>query len=188
MAPLFTSLHIWRAADADFEVGGRRYGVFAHDWRAEPIDVWFRSKVDRAMCCDTGTPASTGAPLLVLSKADFVDAVRLALREYTRPDRLADNPLLRTRLFTGSPAAGTDSLRGLLLEAVQALDGNPKDRKLRRALWHTFFEPASTQEGAAESLGLPFNTYRYQLSRGVERVSEWLWRRELAEPVAEEGA
>lgn len=32
---LFPSLHIWRAADADFEVDGRRYGVFAHDWRVE---------------------------------------------------------------------------------------------------------------------------------------------------------
>ena len=34
---------------------------------------------------------------------------------------------------------------------------------------------------AAEFLGLPFNTYRYQLARGIERLSECMWRRELAE-------
>jgi DNA-binding winged helix-turn-helix (wHTH) protein len=46
--PLFTEIHIWRARDADFEVGGRRYGVFAHDWRVEPADAWLRLKAERA--------------------------------------------------------------------------------------------------------------------------------------------
>jgi len=187
MGPLFTSLHVWRAAEADFEAGGRRFGVFAHDWRVEPIDAWFRTKVDRAMCCDTGTPVSAPAPLLVLSKVDFIEAVRASLRDYTRPDRLADNPLVRTRLCSGARGAATETLRSLLLEGANSLNGNPKDRKLRLAVWHTFIEPAATQEGAAELLGLPFNTYRYQLARGVERLSEWLWRRELAEPAGAEG-
>jgi DNA-binding winged helix-turn-helix (wHTH) protein len=46
--PMFTELHIWRAYDADFEVGGRRYGVFAHDWRSEPAHAWLRLKAERA--------------------------------------------------------------------------------------------------------------------------------------------
>jgi hypothetical protein len=46
--PLFTELHIWRARDADFEVGGRRYGVFAHDWRVENVEQWLRLKAERA--------------------------------------------------------------------------------------------------------------------------------------------
>jgi hypothetical protein len=46
--PLFTELHIWRARDADFEVGGRRYGVFAHDWRVENAAQWLRLKAERA--------------------------------------------------------------------------------------------------------------------------------------------
>ena len=45
---MFTEIHIWRAREADFEVGGRRQGVFAHDWRAEPAPDWFRLKAERA--------------------------------------------------------------------------------------------------------------------------------------------
>jgi hypothetical protein len=33
MAPLMDYIHFRRAVDADFEVGGRHYGVFARDWR-----------------------------------------------------------------------------------------------------------------------------------------------------------
>jgi hypothetical protein len=38
MEPMFKEIHIWRAREADFEIGGRRYGVFAHDWRVEPAE------------------------------------------------------------------------------------------------------------------------------------------------------
>jgi hypothetical protein len=31
---------------------------------------------------------------------------------------------------------------------------------------------------------LPFSTYRGHLTRGLERVVEWLWRRELDNAVA----
>ena len=48
LEPLFTELHVWRARDADFEVGGRRYGVFAHDWRVENAEQWLRLKAERA--------------------------------------------------------------------------------------------------------------------------------------------
>jgi hypothetical protein len=46
--PMFTEIHMWRAREADFEVGGRRYGVFGHDWRAEPAHEWLRVKAERA--------------------------------------------------------------------------------------------------------------------------------------------
>lgn len=49
MEPMFTEIQIWRVPDADFEVGGRRYGVFAHDWRAEPAQAWLQAKVERAL-------------------------------------------------------------------------------------------------------------------------------------------
>jgi hypothetical protein len=55
----------------------------------------------------------------------------------------------------------------------------PGNERLYRALACTFFEPAATQELAAERLGLPFSTYRYQLAGGLRRVTERLWRREL---------
>jgi Transcriptional regulatory protein, C terminal len=46
--PMFAELHIWRVREADFEVGGRRYGVFAHDWRVENAEQWLRLKAERA--------------------------------------------------------------------------------------------------------------------------------------------
>ena len=46
--PLFTEIHMWRAREADFEIGGRHYGVFGHDWRAETPHEWLRAKAERA--------------------------------------------------------------------------------------------------------------------------------------------
>jgi DNA-binding winged helix-turn-helix (wHTH) protein len=54
--PLFTELHVWRARDADFEVGGRRYGVFAHDWRVENAGQWLRLKAERAWRIEHALP------------------------------------------------------------------------------------------------------------------------------------
>lgn len=48
MEPMFSEIQLRRVPDADFEVGGRRYGVFAHDWRAEPAQAWLRMKAERA--------------------------------------------------------------------------------------------------------------------------------------------
>jgi hypothetical protein len=66
-----------------------------------------------------------------------------------------------------------------LREAPDSLRGAPRDEKLYRALLRTYFEPAATQELAAELLDLPFSTYRYHLAGGIARVTEWLWQREL---------
>ena len=55
--PMFTELHIWRAREADFEVGGRRYGVFAHDWRIENAEQWLRLKAERAWRIEDALPA-----------------------------------------------------------------------------------------------------------------------------------
>ena len=46
--PMFTEIQMWRVREADFEAGGRRYGVFAHDWRAQPAHEWLRLKAERA--------------------------------------------------------------------------------------------------------------------------------------------
>ena len=56
MEPLFSELHIWRTREADFEVGGRRYGVFAHDWRVETAEQWLRLKAERAWRIEAAQP------------------------------------------------------------------------------------------------------------------------------------
>ncbi len=183
--PHFTGVRVPRAPAADFEVGGHRYGVFAHDWRQEPAAAWMGLKYKAVSGMDSRAdlPAPSHPPALVLSQPEFADAVRQALRDYTRPDRLATNPLARSRVVFGEGGPDTspaEALQSLLRSATATLTANPRDAKLHRALWHTYLVPAPTQEQAAELLGLPFNTYRYHLAKGIERVADWLWQRELA--------
>ena len=59
---------------------------------------------------------------------------------------------------------------------------DPRDDRPFRAVDRTFLRPAATQERAAEVLGLPFTTYRRQLARGVDRIIDWLWAREVHGP------
>jgi RimJ/RimL family protein N-acetyltransferase len=182
--PTLTYLNQRRATEAGFEVGGRRWAVYAHDWRAEPALAWLDRMAERELATDQRVEvleAELPAPLLVLSEPEFQAAVRQALRDLRRPDALAANPLLRSRLATraagGTPTAAT--LQELLGEAAAALRADPRDERLYQALACTFFEPAATQELAAERLGLPFSTYRYQLAGAIRRVTERLWRHEL---------
>jgi hypothetical protein len=180
--PHFTGIHIPRAPDADFTVGGQRYGVFAHDWRRQPAKTWMRLKHEAVSA--TGAvpePPRVSPSISILSRTEFAEATRQALRDFTRLDRLATNPLVQTRLVVNAtdPDSPPTALQALIRAATANLTTNPKDAKLHRALWHTYLEPAPTQEQAAELLGLPFNTYRYHLTKGIERVADWLWQREL---------
>ncbi len=176
--PMFESIRFPRAEDADFTVGGHRYGVFVHDWRVDPPLVWVYVKV--SFDPSTAPPPPATAPLIVLSEPDFANAVRQALRDFHR-SQLAHNPLLSSRMAharaAGAPTIST--LQTLLRESTDELRGDPRDAKLYRCLVSTFVEPVGTQEQAAEHLGLPFNTYRYQLSAGIARVAKTLWQLEL---------
>ena len=59
------------------------------------------------------------------------------------------------------------------------MQASPKDLKYYRAVYHTFVQPAATQEVAAELLDLPFSTYRRHLKAGIARVTDLLWQREI---------
>lgn len=184
-APNYRVLEFERTVEADFVVGGQRYGVFARDWRREPIARWLGRLVEIGLSDrDAPPPRADDATLLVLDESDFASAVRDALRDYASPDRLARNPLLRARLLAAEGDPSPERLRALLREATERLATSPRDEKFYRALHRTYLDPAPTQEAAAERLGLPFSTYRYRLARGIERVTAWLWRRELGYPEA----
>lgn len=170
-----------RAVGADFEVGARSYGLFAHDFRRVPVDAWLEQITERAL---SDSPAERPRPtpeLLVLSQPEFEQAVRQALHDWHRPDRLRRNPLLRTRVVCdrGGAEPAVAELDGVLRDAVDALADNPRDDKLLRAVDRTYRRPATTQEAAAEVLGLPFSTYRRHLTQGVAQVVAWLWDREV---------
>lgn len=175
----FAGVNFMRAPAADFTVDGRRYGVFAHEWRIEPPADWMLSIRSPMPFADASAASASR-----LSREQFQDAVRAALQDYTRAEKLATNPLCATHLARNESTAmaKATSLQAKLREAAKALQSNPKDLKLYRALWHTYFEPLATQERVAERLGLPFSTYRHHLSRGIDRVGAWLWQHERAQP------
>ncbi len=182
----FTYANLVRLPEIDYQTGERKFGVYAHDWRVEPPSAWLALLAQREVAAQpqaVAPPARTHR-IVVLSQPDFSSAVRSALRDYARPEALRDNPLLQSRLIAQKSGQGAglteraETLRGLLKQAAESLQASPKNAKLCRALFHTFFQPAATQEQAAEALNLPFSTYRRHLT-GIERVTEILWREEI---------
>lgn len=173
-----------RAEGADFEIAGVRFGLFAHDFRAVDVHALVHLWTERALALDDGVEPGVERDLHVLSHEEFTPAVRQGLRDLRRPDLLDRNALVRTRLVARCCEGEPDgvALQGLLGEAIDALAEDPRDDKQLRALRRTYVNPAPTQEAAAEVLGLPFGTYRRHLRQGVERVTEWLWDREVYGP------
>jgi hypothetical protein len=175
--PFFAYMDFHRARDAEYEVGGKHYAVFAHDWRRLDREHWLELMGERELGAEPAPPTGP-APELVLSQSDFAEAVRAVLRHVNRPDKLKHSPLVQSRLVAGAddpPAA----LRALVCDAADTLREDPRDERFYRAVDRTYIRPAPTQERAAEVLDLPLSTYRRHLRRGVERIVEQLWHREL---------
>lgn len=45
--PALGQVRFTRLPELDFSVGGRRYGIFFHDWRAEPPQAWLAALAAR---------------------------------------------------------------------------------------------------------------------------------------------
>lgn len=130
-------------------------------------------------------PGATALPpgTTTLSRAEFDRAVRDALRTWRRPDLLAANPLVTTRLVTDSDVPDpVAALRSVLETTLEALGEDSREGKAHRALRTTYLKGAPTQEAAAERLGLPFSTYRRHLTRGLSVLTSLLWHRETGQP------
>jgi hypothetical protein len=179
----FAAAGLPRANDADFSVGNRRYGLFAHDFRRVPVDALTRRWTELALADDiTAAPREQSREVLLLSHPDFEAAVRQGFRDLLRPDLLARNPLLRTRLVVDrmrDQASGAAVLEAVLREAAMTLARHPRDDRLLRAVDRTYLRPAATQEAAAAALGLPFSTYRRHLTQGMSRILSALWDQEV---------
>ena len=123
--------------------------------------------------------------IIVLSKDAFDDALLSAIKHFTSPDRVTENPLLRSRIvLENERLTNTTPAVKVLQQIIQAtaeqLKANPKEEKFYRAVYRTYLNPASSQERAAELLDLPFSTYRRHLKSGLDRIREILWQRELS--------
>lgn len=188
-APFCSYIDLARLPEAEFEVGGRRFGVFGHDWRVVPPMVWLDLLAQREM--DTSppegpTPAAAPPPrLVVLDESEFTAAVHDALRSLTRPRELRRSPLLQSRVVAAEagPDAGeaecAAALQALLRRAAETLRASPRQSRLYDALHHAYFHPASTQERAAQLLYVSFSTFRRHLRAGVDHVAATLWEWEV---------
>ncbi len=185
--PVFAYADLEYLESLNFDVNGRQYGIFGHDWRRRPPAAWLDVLASR----ETGG-AMQGAeeeqamrPVLVLSEEAFADAVRKVLRNYTRTDRLTNNPLLSSRLVVDKASEDADdderiiALMHLFNEAIERIEQNPKQHKLYRALDRTYLRPAASQEQAAEILNLPYSTFRRHLAAAITEVTDLLWQKEL---------
>ncbi len=171
-------------AAAQRRLWARRFGLYAHNWRATPVMDWIEKIGGRELATDLRVEelaAASSTLLVVLSQPEFEAAAKDALRDFHSLSALAGNALMRSRVLkeaaAGGPAAA--SLQELMRQAAESLRARPRDEKFFRALEATYLIPVATQELAAERLGLPFSTYRYQLAQGLERLVAWLWQREL---------
>lgn len=184
-ASLLAFADVRRLPEADFSVGGRRYGAFGHDWRAVPPEAWLDTLARRD---GTPEPAAAPAPEAVILRRDaFAEAVKEALKDYPRLDRLRQSPLLRSRMVRAASgpdaddAARAEALQTLLWEASAQQVDAPRSAKYHRAVLMTYLKPAPTQAEAAERLGTPFSSYRRHLQRGIDHVTDALWQREIGQ-------
>lgn len=185
---MFAYADLKRLPQVDFTIGGRHYGVYGHDWRVVSPTAWQQLLAQREIDATVETPTEShmSEPLLVLSQPEFIEAVRDALRHFTRLDALHQNSLLRSRLVMEQAtikASISDRIAALqtrVKQAAESLQSSPRDEKLYRAIYQTYLNPAPTQEQAAELLDLPFSTYRRHLKAGMTRITEILWLEETS--------
>ncbi|WP_203897898.1 ATP-binding protein [Virgisporangium aliadipatigenens] len=153
-------------------IAGRRYRMYAHDWRAVPHHVWF----------DPAQRPGPQAALAVLSQEEFDAAVRAALRRWHSPTELAANPLAGSRLVAARPEREpAAAVKAVVADALAALRADPRHARLYEVLAVTFLHGVPpTQELAARRLNVSFSTYRRHLAAGTAAVVETLWQAELS--------
>jgi hypothetical protein len=172
--PVFDYLGLARLVET--EVGGRLHVGYGMDWRRLPVDVWLDLMNEREHSGGTGPPPASLLRPPPLDQASFGAAVRAALGDLHRPDRLATNPLT-----SSSVADGLGSLRDTIGAAIECLRDEPRSAPLSAVLHRTFVRAAPTQEAAAEVLGLPFSTYRRHLGKAIDQLTDLLWAVEIGE-------
>lgn len=183
-APFCGYVDLERLPEADYEVGGRTYGIFGHDWRAIPPMRWLDHLAARELATDPAEAdlAPDAPPRLVLNRDDFGAAVQEALKAYARPFDLQANPLLQTRLVLDAEPHPEETpvevLQRLLRTAAEPLKDVPRDAAYYRVLDRAYFRPARSQEQAAEMLNLSVSTFRRHLKRGIEHITTQLWQQE----------
>jgi len=174
--PFFDYLAFRELLRVDFD--GQRHVIYGNDFRRFPVDAWLDLMNEREQSGGSGPPPDSMQRPLPLSREAFGAAVRAALPQLHRPDRLAGCPLIGTSL-----GADPAEVRSAVRAAVEALAELPRGDRLRAVLHRTYLSPAPSQEAAAQALDLPFSTYRRYLAKAVDELTERLWAGETGQQV-----
>ncbi len=177
--PFFEYLAFTRQLEV--ELGGRAHVVYGNDWRRFPVGTWLDLMNEREHSGGTGPPPASLLRPPPLDRARFAAAIRSALPDLRRPDRLAASPLMGSSLAATPGGASGERLRATIEDAIGCLGDQPRGDLLGSVLQRTFVRAAPTQEAAAEVLGLPFSTYRRHLAKALEQVTDLLWAVEIGE-------
>lgn len=155
--------------------------AYGWDRRRLPVPSLFEMMSRRELSGESGPPPADMLRPAPLSRREFDAAVRGALLDLDRPDRLARSPLLGTALIQIGAAEPATALHEALLAAIAALERERRGAEHRRVLDRTFLRGAPSQEAAAQLLDLPFSTYRRHLAQAQQRLVEVLWAVEIGE-------
>lgn len=174
-APVCAYADLHRLPALDIQLGERAFGAYGHDWRAVPPLAWLALLADREDAEEVSTaPPPTPA---TLDESAFAEAVRAALRDLDRPDRLTASPLVSAAAVqVGSGAEPGRAVVAFVQAGAKQMADSVRDRSAYRALHHTYLQPAETQRAAADLLDLPMSTYRRHLAAGITRLTAILWR------------
>jgi len=165
----------------EVDIGGLPHIAYGIDWRRFPVDAWFDLMHERGRSGATGPPPAALIRPPPLNRTRFATAVKAALQTLHRPDQLATNPLLGSKLAATASGSNADQLRVIIEDAVACLANEPKGDRLRAVLHRTYLRPAPTQEAAAEVLDLPLSTYRRHLAKALDHLTDLLWTMEIAD-------
>lgn len=167
----------WILPDTNYEIGGRTYGITAHDLRREPRLQWAHNCVERILS-DGDAPELQPTDVVLLGREAFEEAVVEALHGFHDDSILAQSPLLDSpmlRRYSSRP--DPDSLRSLIqATSARRLSVSPQPCSLHEALEQVYFVPTSKHRAAAESVYVSERTLRRRLRQAESRLVEVLWQ------------
>lgn len=184
--PMMSFIDFARIDAGNITMDDQTHGVFAHDWRVCPIPVWLKRMSGNTITTSAPLSPPGDQSLCVLAEEPFKDAVSDALKQWHDPQTLKSNPLTKSAIVKVAQAQQEEpdaALRRIIEQTSFELATHPKHGRFFKTVTLTYLRPAGSQELAAERLGLPFGTYRYQLRTAIDKLADALWRQETT-PVA----
>ncbi len=145
---------------------------------------WMASVASTTSTVVAGATSDVTAPVVALDRASFGEAVGQALRAWLDDERLAESPLVWSRMVAARATSwrtGPDRveiLRALLREAVEALGEDPRTITEFQVLRAMYLTRAPSAEHARVAPRMPYVAMRGHAEIGVEKVADLLWARD----------